>query len=220
MTEQSLAYDEDVYRSSALKAPAKIVSYILHPLFIPTYIFIWLTYRFPINFDDISATGLTFKTVSVFLNATFFPAFAVFLLWRLKFIESIFLRTQKDRIIPYIITMIFYWWLWYLSRNFTNQPDVLKFFYFGIFLNTVFGLVINNFIKISMHAMGAGTLIIFIVLTCAHYQTLGVDIIVATFLAGLICSARMLLNHHSSAEIYVGLFVGIMCQLLGLWIAL
>jgi hypothetical protein len=221
MTEPSLAYGEDVYQSSALRAPAKIVSYILHPLFIPTYIFIWLTYRFPINFDDISATGLTFKTVSVFLNASFFPAFAVFLLWRLKFIESIFLRTQKDRIIPYIITMIFYWWLWYLSRNFTDQPDVLKFFYFGIFLNTVFGLIINNFIKISMHAMGAGTLIIFIVLTCAHYQTfLGVDIIVATFLAGLICSARMLLNHHSSAEIYVGLFVGIMCQLLGLWIAL
>src|SRR3954471_22036054 len=105
MINQSLTYDEDVYQSSALKIPAKIVSYILHPLFMPTYIFIWLTWRFPINFDDISVTGLTFKIVSVFLNATFFPAFAVFLLWKLKFIEGIFLRTQKDRIIPYIITM-------------------------------------------------------------------------------------------------------------------
>ena len=217
----SRSLNDDVYHSSALKVTAKIISYVLHPLFIPTYIFLWLEWRFPINFDDISAAGLTFKIISVFLNASFFPAFAVFLLWRLKFIESIFLRTQKDRIIPYIITMIFYWWMWYLSRNFSDQPEILKAFYFGIFLNTVFGLIINNFIKISMHSMGAGTLAAFIILTCLYYQTfLGADIIVAIFIAGVICTARMLLNHHSSAEIYAGLVVGVICQLLGLWIAL
>jgi len=205
---------------AALKVFAKIISYILHPLFIPVYIFFWLTIRFPIHFDNITPTALTFKTVSIFLNATFFPAFAVFLLWRLKFIETIFLRTEKDRIIPYMITMIFYWWMWYLSRNFTDQPEVLKFFYFGIFLNTVFGLVINNFIKISMHAMGAGSFVAFMILTCIIYQTsLGVDILIATILAGLICTSRLMLNHHSTAEIYTGLFVGVICQLLGLWIA-
>ena len=221
MLEQSLAYNDDVYQSTTLKVIAKIISYILHPLFVPVYVFVWLTFRFPINFDDITPAGLTFKTVSVFLNASFFPAFAVFLLWRLKFIDSIYLRTQKDRIVPYIITMIFYWWLWYLSRTFTDQPDVLKFFYFGIFLNTVFGLVINNFIKISMHSMGAGTLLAFVVLTCLHYHIfLGTDIIAVTLIAGLVCSARMLLNHHSSAEIYTGIFVGVFCQLVSAWIIL
>ena len=111
MIDQSLDYNENAYQSPALKVFAKFVSYILHPLFIPTYIFIWLTWRFPIHFDNITAAGLTLKTISIFLNASFFPAFAVFLLWRLKFIENIFLRTQKERIVPYIITMIFYWWL-------------------------------------------------------------------------------------------------------------
>ena len=221
MMEPTLVYDEDVYRQPVLKIIAKIVSYVLHPLFIPTYIFLWLTLRFSVNFDDITAAGLTFKTISVFLNASFFPAFAVFLLWRLKFIESIFLRTQKDRIIPYIITMIFYWWLWYLSRSFTDQPDALKYFYFGIFLNTVFGLLINNFIKISMHAMGAGTSVAFVILSCLHYQTfLGADITVAIILAGIVCTARMLLDQHSSAEIYTGLLIGVIGQLLGVWIAL
>lgn len=224
MIEQNLTYQDsnnEEYRSSALKVIAKIVSYVLHPLFIPTYIFIWLVKRFTVNFDDISQQGLLFKEISVFLNLSFFPAFAVFLLWRLKFIESIYLRTQKDRIIPYIITMIFYWWMWYLSRNFTNQPIALKFFYFGIFLTTVFGLIINNFMKISMHAIGAGTLVAFIILTCFFYQTLlGTDIMIAVFLAGIICTARLLLNHHSNAEIYTGLIVGIICQLLGYWIAL
>jgi hypothetical protein len=219
--EQSAMNESVAYTSSALKIFAKIVSYVLHPLFIPTYIFLWLVKRFAINFAGITQQGLLFKEISVFMNASFFPAFAVFLLWRLKFIQSIYLRTQKDRVIPYIITMIFYWWMWYLSRSFTDQPVVLRFFYFGIFLTTVFGLIINNFIKISMHAIGAGTFFAFIILTCIYYQTLfGADIAIATLLAGLICTVRLLLNHHSTAEIYSGLFVGIICQLLGVWIAL
>lgn len=205
----------------ALKIIAKIVSYILHPLFIPIYVFLWLAKRFSVNFDGITQTGLLFKEISVFINASFFPAFAVFLLWRLKFIESIFLRTQKDRIIPYIITMIFYWWMWYLSRGFTDQPIVLKPFFFGIFLTTVFGLIINNFIKISMHAIGAGTLITFVIFTCLYYQTLfGADIAVVTILTGLICTARLMLNHHSVTEIYSGLFIGILCQLISFWLML
>jgi hypothetical protein len=219
--QQEIALNTLGEQPTALKIFAKVISYILHPLFIPTYIFLWLSSRFSTHFYDVTAHILFLKKVSVFWLTAFFPAFAVFLLWRLKFIETIHLRTQKDRIIPYIITMIFYWWMWYLSRTFTDQPEVLKFFYFGIFLNTVFGLVINNFIKISMHAMGAGTLLAFIILTCLYYQTfLGADIAIATILAGLICSVRLMLNEHSSAEIYTGLFVGIICQLIGLWIAL
>ncbi len=219
--QQELALNTTGEQPAILKVFGKIVSYILHPLFIPLYVFIWLEWRFPIHFDNINAQGLTLKAVSVFLNTAFFPVFSVFLLWRLKFIDTIFLRTQKDRIIPYIITMIFYWWLWYLSRTFTDQPDVLKFFYFGIFLNTVFGLVINNFIKISMHSMGAGALVAFAVITMGHYETfLGADIIIITILAGLICTSRLLLNQHSVAEIYAGLFVGVLCQFLGYWIAL
>ena len=210
-------------QSQVLKIIAKIVSYILHPLFIPTYVFLWLAWRFPIDFVGVTSTGLVIKKISVFWLTAFFPAFSVFLLWRLKFISSIFLHEQKDRIIPYIITMIFYWWMWYLSRNskFDDQPTVLKFFYFGIFLTTVFGLIINNFIKISMHAIGAGTFLAFIILTCLTYHTFfGTDIIITTFLAGIICSARLMLNHHSTAEIYAGFIVGIICQLLGVWIAL
>lgn len=219
--QQEIALNTTGEQPAVLKVFAKIVSYILHPLFIPMYVFIWLEWRFPIHFDDISVQGLTFKTISVFLNTAFFPAFSVFLLWRLKFIDTMYLRTQRDRIIPYIITMIFYWWLWYLSRTFTDQPDVLKFFYFGIFLNTVFGLVINNFIKISMHSMGAGALLALAVITMCRYETfLGADMIVIFILAGLICTARLLLNEHSVSEIYAGLFLGALCQFLGYWIVL
>lgn len=149
----------------------------------------------------------------------FFPAFSVFLLWRLKFIDNIFLKTQKERIVPYIITMIFYWWMWYLSRNFTDQPLVLKFFFFGIFLSTVVGLVFNSFFKISMHAMGVGGALAFSIITSFYYQSyLGADIAIVMLITGLVCTSRLLLSQHNNFQIYAGLITGIICQLIGYWV--
>src|SRR5947208_15573422 len=116
--QQEIALNTTGEQPAVLKIFAKVISYIFHPLFIPLHVFIWLEWRFPIHFVDISAQGLTFKTASVFLNTAFFPAFSVFLLCRLKFLDSMYLRTQKDAIIRYIVTMIFSWCLWYLSRTF------------------------------------------------------------------------------------------------------
>ncbi|RXK83697.1 hypothetical protein [Filimonas effusa] len=196
-----------------VKLLAKLVSYLFHPLFIPTFVFLWLLFRFPYEFAGISPVAVRYRIFSVFWMTAFFPAFAVLLLWRLKFINSIMLRTPKDRIVPYMITMFFYWWMWYLSRNFTDQPIVIKCFYLGIFLTTVAGLVVNNFLKISMHAMGAAGAMAFVILTCFTYgMHLGADISVAVVATGLICTARLALSEHAAAEVYIGLLAGVTCQ--------
>ncbi len=206
-----------LYPQSYFRIPAKIVSYLLHPLFIPTYIFFWLVSRFPFQFEGITPQVLFFREFNVFWMTAFFPAFSVFLLWRLKLIDNILLRTSRERIVPYIITMVFYWWMWYLSRSsaFSDQPPALRYFYFGIFLTTVFGLIINSFNKISMHAMGIGGALAFVFVVCFLNQTLlGVDVCFITLLSGLVCTSRLLLNTHTTGEVYVGLFIGILCQLL------
>ncbi len=200
--------------NKALLIIGKLLSYIFHPIFIPTYFFIYLMWQFPYEFANISDWQLKMRLFGVFWLTAFFPSFAVFLLWRLKFSESIFLRTQKERIVPYIITMFFYWWMYYLSRNFTDQPEVLKYFFMGIFIATVVGLTMNNYYKISMHAMGVGGLVTAIVLSSFHYQIInGVPISISLFITGLVCSSRLLVSDHSVKEIYTGLLAGIICQL-------
>ena len=194
---------------------AKIVSYIIHPIFIPTYFFVYLIWQFPYGFAGITEWQLKMRLFGVFWLTAFFPSFAVFLLWRLKFSDSIFLRTQKERIVPYIITMFFYWWMYYLSRNFTDQPEVLKFFFMGIFIATVAGLILNNYFKISMHAMGVGGFSTAFVLTSFFYETAnGLPVSIALVITGLVCTARIVVSDHSLKEIYAGLFVGIACQLI------
>lgn len=196
-----------------LRFLAKVVSYILHPLFIPTYIFLLLMLLVPYEFAGITPWQLKLRLFSVFWLTAFFPAFAVFLLWRLKFSESIFLRTQKERIIPYIITMFFYWWMHYLSRNFSDQPAVLKFFYTGIFMATSAGLILNNYYKISLHGMGAGGASMAVILFAFFYhQPMGLVIVGALLLTGIVATSRLLISDHSQKEVYMGLLVGALCQ--------
>jgi len=151
----------------------------------------------------------------------FFPAFAVFLLWRLKVIKSIFLKTQKERIIPFFVTMFFYWWMYYLSRTMKDQPEALKFFYFGIFIATSIGVVINNFIKISLHGLSSGAALTAIILFSFFYKTpLNAAIAIAAVLTGIICTARFLVSNHTNQEIYSGLLVGAICQVFAYWFVL
>lgn len=200
---------------------AKIISYIFHPLFIPTYIFLFLSIYFPYEFAGITPFKLKLKTFAVFWMTAFFPAFAVFLLWRLKFSESIYLRTQKERIIPYFITMFFYWWMHYLSKNQTDQPIVLQFFYFGIFCSTIAGVFLNNFIKISLHTIACGSAATAVIIFALHYHTnLGLPIIVVLLINGIVATARFLCSNHTSLEIYSGMALGVLCQTLAYFICI
>jgi hypothetical protein len=193
----------------------QVVSIIFHPLFIPTYIFCLLMEAIPYEFAGISQWQLTLRFFSCFWWTAFLPAFAIFLLWRLEFINSVLLKTQKERIVPFIIVMFFYWWMYYLSRNFTDQPLVLRFFYMGIFLSTVVGLILNSYLKISLHGMAAGGAVTAIGLFSWYYAIpLWIYLIPAVLLAGLIATARMLVSDHSTREIYLGLFMGAACQCL------
>jgi hypothetical protein len=200
---------------AVLRYTGQFLSYILHPLFIPTYFMLYLMRVLPFEFVGITEWQLTLRLFSVFWLTAFFPAFAVFLMWRLKLSDSIFLRTQKERIIPYVITMFFYWWMYYLSRNFTDQPIALKFFYFGIFIATAIGLIVNNFIKVSLHTMGVGGLLTAVMIVGFHYPIdNAIWALMAVLITALVVSARMLVSDHTRQELIVGLLIGFLTQVM------
>ena len=201
--------------SKPLRLSAQLISYLFHPLFIPTFFMLYLIRVIPYEFAGITEWQLKLRVFSVFWLTAFFPAFAVFLLWRLKFSESIFLRTQKERVIPYVITMFFYWWMYYLSRNFTDQPLALKFFYFGIFIASSLGLIVNNFIKVSLHAMGVSGLLMAVLLVNLHYPISNVLWVgVAILLSAIVVSARMIVSDHTKQELIIGFVIGLVTQVM------
>lgn len=111
--------------------------------------------------------------------------------------------------------------MYYLGKNFKDQPEVLKFFFFGIFISTSIGVVINNYIKISLHGIAMGGALAAIILFSFFYQTsLGLPIIIATLLTGLVATSRFIVGSHTNTEMYMGLTLGAVCQLIAYWVVM
>ena len=73
-----------------VKYIAHLLSYVLHPLFIPTYFFLFLMQVLPFEFVGITEWQLKMRLFSVAWLTAFFPAFAVFLLWTAVILVSVF----------------------------------------------------------------------------------------------------------------------------------
>ena len=195
----------------ALKIAAKIISYIFHPIFIPVYIVWILVYIQPYIFAGYNKWGKTIIILQALLWYTFFPIVSVLLLRGLKFIESIFLKTRKDRIIPYMICMIWYWWGWHVRKNLPDSPHELVVLTLAIFLASAGGFFFNNYLKISMHTIAAGVMAGF--MTWQGFTqdiSFGIFISLSVLLTGLICTARFIDSNHTAKEIYLGLFIGVL----------
>ncbi len=201
-----------------LRSAANLISYLFHPIFVPLYVVAFMLFIHPLYFAgfEMSARKQTLLIVSV--NLVFFPLLSVVLLKKLGFIESIFLRTSKDRIIPYIASGIFFFWGYLVFKNQAHYPLVLRQFILGMFLASSAALMCNIYFKVSMHAIGiGGALGLFLWMLKSSTMLMSVPIAITIFIAGLICTSRFLLNSHSQKEVYAGLVVGIAAQLAAAW---
>jgi hypothetical protein len=204
--------------SKAMKLAAKIVSYIFHPVFIPVYVAWFLINIQPYLFAGFSDWRKTTTMIQFLVMYSFFPLVTTFLLKGLGFIRSIYLKTRRDRIIPYVICMIYYFWVWYVLYKQPEYPLPIVHFSLAIFIASIGGLMANNYIKVSMHAISVGVMSAFM-MSIAFSQGInfGAYISVSLLIAGLVCTARFIASDHTQKEVYVGLLIGIVSQLLANW---
>jgi len=136
-----------------IRIAAKIISYIFHPLFIPVYLS-WLvvktqSYLFGV-FTEWEKTVFIVRFGVIYIM---FPLVSVLLMKALGFISSIHLKTQRDRIIPYVVCMIYYWWMWYVLQNQPEYPKEFVVLSLSIFLASIGGLM-ANINKYARHRCG------------------------------------------------------------------
>ena len=194
----------------ALRMVSRIISSIFHPLFIPVYLS-WIIYKIEstVFSGTLNDVGQRFYIPRFILLYTFFPLVSVLLMKGLGFISSIHLKTQRDRIIPYIVCMIYYWWSWHL---FDNQPEYTNLsvtISLAIFIASIGGLIGNIYMKVSMHAIAAGVMAAFIMLLGYSQPSFGIYISFSLLLAGIICTARFIDSDHTPKEIYLGFLIGV-----------
>jgi hypothetical protein len=201
-----------------LKVVAKVISYVFHPLFIPVFVSAYIIYLHPYLFAGFDSKQKFIRLISVFVITAFFPAITVFLLWRLQFAESIYLRTQKERIIPFVASIIYFFWAFWVSRNLAGTPPAMTFFFLGVFLSTSAALMANNYFKISLHGLAVGGAVAFMVLLgMITSEPMGKIISITTLIAGLVSTSRLIVSDHHPMEVYWGLILGGLCQFIAFY---
>ena len=215
--ENFIENNDDV--SIVTKIFANLFSYLFHPLFIPLYLTLFLLYIHPSAFAGFSAFEKKQTAFIVALNLLFFPLMSVLLLKAVGFIDSLFLKTQKDRIIPFIACGIFFFWAYTVFKEQPQYPRILVSYIFGIFLASSAALLANIYFKVSMHAIGVGGLLgSFFILFYTNSMQMTWPLCAVLLITGLACTSRLILKAHRPFDIYGGLLIGIISQLAAAYI--
>jgi hypothetical protein len=197
-----------------IRITAHLLSYIFHPLFIPVIATWYLAFVLPGYFTGMAPREKLSIIISVATNTIFYPAFTVLLLKGVGFIDSIFLKTQRERIIPYVTSNIYYFWMYLVFRNQPEVPSILTAFIFGIFLSSSVALLANIYFKISMHALGVGALsgLMLLIIFTGFSNSIFLPAMLVFLITGFVGTARMIVSDHMPFDIYAGIFFGLICQ--------
>jgi hypothetical protein len=195
---------------------AQFFSVIFHPLFIPLIGAWFLAFVQPGYFTGIAPPDKTMIVIRVGYNTIFYPALTVVLLKALGFSKSILLKTQRERIVPYIATNIFYFWVFLVFRNQPEVPPILTGFIFGAFLASSAGLLANIYFKISMHALGLGSLcgLMLIIIFSGFTYAVFLTTMLVFLITGIVSTSRLIVSDHKPFHIYSAILISILCQLI------
>ncbi len=188
------------------------LSYFFHPLLVP----IMGTLSYFVITPKYSPLELQSGNIlPVFILTVIIPILIFFILRNLGVVSSVFLPGLTERKYPLVISLglLLMILLKVIPNNYTIE---LYHFFLGLISATASCLILLflNF-KSSLHMMGMGTLLMFIVGLSIHFEiniTLGISAL--TLATGLVATGRLYFKAHSRAELLIGFLIGMTSQLL------
>lgn len=197
-----------------LRTLAAIASYVFHPMFMPTVMAAVLYQLDTTGFVAVSPELFVRWLAAIAINTILFPLVLVLLLKGLGFIKSIYMRTAKERIIPLIGSMVFYFWANLVFKNTPETPMTLRVLILGAYWGIIVLFMANIFFKVSMHTMAAGGMLgVLTVLLLSSSVEMTIPLFVAIVIAGVIGTSRMLLGAHNQSQVWIGYILGFAVQM-------
>lgn len=210
---------------------AHFVSIACHPLFMLTYMLLILLTVNPYLFGVNKLGDSSFLILMVFFSTVFIPGVAIIMMKLLGLIESIELKDRQERIGPYIITGVFYLWMFRTLLDNPNIPIAFKIFVLGSTIALFAAFFVNLFSKVSMHTVGMGGLLAMVLITMFNYShgvfwvnlpifkfqmSMTQLLMMVILLSGMVGTSRLFLKAHNSQEVYGGYMIGVIAQFIAM----
>lgn len=190
----------------------KAISYLFHPLFIPlagTVAYFSITPKYS------PASLQTHIFLPVLILTVIIPVIAFFILRNIGILSSALTPSIEERKYPLYIHVILLLIVVYkvVPGQYTFE---LHYYFIGLIASALTTLLLLFLkVKASMHVMGLGSLFMFLICLSIHFEiniTLAVSLLI--LVTGLVATSRLYLRAHSKIEVFVGLLVGVVSQLM------
>ncbi|HLT81360.1 MAG TPA: hypothetical protein VKZ86_10035 [Cyclobacteriaceae bacterium] len=191
---------------------ARIISVLLHPLLMGTYLCAALMLMFPVALEPVRSENYVGFLMLIFLVTFLLPAINLFIFKLFGSIPSLSMPERRDRYVPFVFISLFYLimtYLFYWKFGIDYNDNIFRFLLIMDFL-VVGATVLTFFYRVSVHSLAiCGLLGIFVPLNKASE---GSGLLYATsiclLVAGAVMSARLQLNAHTPREILIGGVMG------------
>jgi len=187
---------------------AKAISFIFHPLLLPTYIIavlINLNVFFALMIPDEAKWKII---ILVLITSAIFPLIIMYGMYRLKLVKSLLIDSREERLYPYIATSIFFFVSCYMIWQINISP-VYYYCLLGASILALLTLLINIRWKISAHPVSMGGVLGILI---GLQTVLLIDIMwliaITILISGIVGFARLRAGSHTQAQIYTGYIVG------------
>ncbi len=190
----------------------KSISFVFHPLIMPL---LGVLFYFSKTPRFIPVPVMKAKIFSIVILTIVLPILLFFLLRTINKVNSIYLKSTKERLIPLFINCVII--VLILLRVLTSNEIVeLYYFFVGILCSTLTCFILAIFrIKASIHMIASAGFFMFAVAICIHYQiNINGTIALMMIILGGIATSRLHLKAHTNQELIIGLFTGLFPQLI------
>ena len=192
---------------------AKYISYLLHPLLMPTY---GITLIFNINSYLTFVTPYELKKavyIITFVSTFLLPASSSYLLLARGYIKNLSMESFEERRLPFLLAATFYS-LGYFLCSLLPLPAPIRLMLLGANLTVIIALIINLKWKISVHMIGIGGILGAIIgLSYRLMIDLRFEITLLILCVGIVGYARLRLKAHDPSQVYAGFLLGVISEL-------
>lgn len=193
---------------------SRILSYILHPLLIPTLATSALLLKPEVYTIVLPVSLITWFLSVVFLFTLVIPVTGMLILLKFNAVTSLEMNVRSERTIPLIIASTSFMLLLFQLKS-TNVPPIFLYVLYSATFALIAGLMINLVYKISLHTLGWGAIAATLtVISLRLGIPLLIFIIPAVILSGFAGYARLKENAHNQAQVYLGFIAGVIVIIL------
>lgn len=186
---------------------AQGISYGLHPLILPSLVFLLLLFGHSVM-NSVSLEVKGFFMGTVVLNTLIIPLFSIALLKHFGFLGDYTLQSRRERLVPLVIVAVSYLLCILLLRDILTAFLIIKMLMASLGC-VLFTLLVTPFWKVSLHMTALGGVIALIsILDLSGFGVYPYTITLMILLAGALGSARLWLGYHNLLQIGVGFCAG------------